>query len=134
MARPSKVQVTSASCQRQYLILSDAAQITIPRVRPRPVPQRISCSVSVELNIPTKDVRKGTLARGNTLVLSFLRPATEHPSVELRVEVHHLREAKMVYVNSQFDPSCLGALWQTVEMVLWGALSEGCQVAPRKLN
>eukprot|EP00757_Euglenozoa_sp_SAG-D1_P010458 gene10459-biopygen2991 len=30
--------------------------------------------------------------------------------IELRVEVHHLCEAKMVYLKSQFDRSCLGAI------------------------
>eukprot|EP00757_Euglenozoa_sp_SAG-D1_P018352 gene18352-biopygen635 len=44
---------------------------------------------------------------------SFLRPKTS--PIELRVEVHHC-EAKMVFLNSQFDRSCLGALWQPSEM------------------
>eukprot|EP00757_Euglenozoa_sp_SAG-D1_P008284 gene8284-biopygen2657 len=29
------------------------------------------------------------------------------PAIELRIEVHHLREAKMVSLNSQFDRSCV---------------------------
>ena len=41
--------------------------------------------------------------------------STKTAPIELRVEVHH-REAKMVYLNSQFDRSCLGALWQASEM------------------
>eukprot|EP00757_Euglenozoa_sp_SAG-D1_P025883 gene25883-biopygen11206 len=44
--------------------------------------------------------------------------------IELRVEAHHLREAKMVYLKSQFDRSCLGVLWQ--------AISQACHRAPRR--
>eukprot|EP00757_Euglenozoa_sp_SAG-D1_P025896 gene25896-biopygen11452 len=32
--------------------------------------------------------------------------STKTALIELRVEEHHLREAKMMYLNSQFDQSC----------------------------
>eukprot|EP00757_Euglenozoa_sp_SAG-D1_P025854 gene25854-biopygen1160 len=35
---------------------------------------------------------------------------TKTAPIELRVEVQHLREAKMLYCNSHLDQSCLGTV------------------------
>eukprot|EP00757_Euglenozoa_sp_SAG-D1_P014394 gene14394-biopygen3925 len=40
-----------------------------------------------------------------------LPASTKTTPIELRVEIHHLRFAKMVHLYSQFDRSCLGTLW-----------------------
>eukprot|EP00757_Euglenozoa_sp_SAG-D1_P002320 gene2320-biopygen11404 len=59
-----------------------------------------SCLVETLCTMRTK-VTRGDFMCGDVY--------TKTAPIELRVGVHYLREAKMVYPNSQFDRCCLGA-------------------------